>query len=110
MNTELDSAFIDSPPEGLAVWNTRTRKLIMHILSGADAAHTDVNLFGAYSLASRGVYAATQQEILNEFLAAPTDRVDEADADRVDEADAYTSRVTEREAAAAVETEESPGK
>ena len=102
MNTELDSAFIDSPPEGLAVWNTRTRKLIMHILNGAHADPTDVNLYGAYSLASRGVYVATQQEILNEFLAAPTERVDEADA--------YTTRVTEREAAAAVETEETPGK
>ena len=102
MNTELDTAFIDSPPEGLAAWNTRTRKLIMHILEGAEASHTDVNLYGAYSLASKGIYAATQQEIINEFLTAP--------AGLVEEADAYTARVTEREAAADIETEDAPGK
>lgn len=102
MTQELENAFIDSPPEGLAVWNTRTRKLIMHILNCAGAEATDVNLYGAYSLSSRGVYAATQQEIINEFLSA-------SDA-QVEAADAYTSRVTEREAAADIETEDAPGK
>jgi len=102
MNNELSTAFIDSPPEGLAVWNTRTRKLIMHILNSACVEATDVNLYGAYSLASRGVYAATPSEIVQEFVNAPEGRVEEADA--------YTSRVTERETAAAVETEDGPGK
>ena len=102
MNQELDTAFIDGPPEGLAVWNTRTRKLIMHILNSAEAQATDVNLFGAYSLASKGVYAATPQDIINEFLTAPDGLVEAADA--------YTARVSEREAAADIETEDTPGK
>lgn len=102
MNTELETAFFDSPPEGLAVWNTRTRKLITHILSGCDAPMTDVNLYGAYSLISRGVYAATSKEVLDEFVNAPPGRVEEADA--------YTNRVTEREAAADVDTDDEPGK
>ena len=102
MNTEPDTAFIDSPPEGLAVWNARTRKLIMHILNVAKAEPTDVNLYGAYSLASKGVYDATAQDIINEFLTAPDALVEAADA--------YTTRVTEREAAASIETENTLGK
>ena len=101
MNDTLDNAFIDTPPAHLAVWNTRTRKLIMHILGSAGVEATDVNLYGAYSLASRGVYSATADEIVKEFVDAP-DGVVEA-------ADAYTSRVTEREAQADIETD-SPGK
>jgi hypothetical protein len=102
MNNELSTAFIDSPPEGLAVWNTRTRKLIIHILSTAGVEATDVNLYGAYSLASRGVYVATPSEIVQEFVDAPNGRVEEADA--------YTSRVTEREQSAEVETPDNLGK
>ena len=102
MNTELDTAFIDSPPEGLRPWSLETKKLVIHILECAGATQTDVNLFGAYSLASKGVFTATQQDLINEFITAPKGLVAAADA--------YTSRVTEREAAAAVETEDAPGK
>ncbi len=102
MNNELSTAFIDSPPEGFAVWNLKTQVMIRHILSNAGVPETGMNSLGAYKLASQGNYYATKEEITEAYLDTPED-VLEAVND-------YTSRVEERSMEAAFNTEDEPGK
>ena len=102
MTTELNEAFTDAPPEGLAPWSMKTKALIKRACLKAGAGFDDPQLYGAYVHISRGEYEPTAEQIWETFIGL-------SDAFS-DEMERYINRVTEREEAAAVTTEDGEGK
>lgn len=100
MNTEQNTAFIDTPPEGFAPWSTKTLKTVRMVCieAGLDMATIpDAQLYGAYSLVSQGNYTPDKAQIIEAWMEIPDDVVPRLES--------YINRVVEREAAAEVETE-----
>ena len=101
MNTELETAFIDSPPHGILPFGTKAQMLIRNAIQEANAPDNEAHMCGAYLLISKGNITPAKAEMLTAYA--------EADDKVVEDIVEYVNRVTEREQAAAIETE-SPGK
>lgn len=99
-NTEIDEAFIDSPPNGFLNWSQKTLALIQ--LAGKHAKVELENiavLVGCFKLVSNGLIKPTEDEIMEQVAL-----MDDAEFDSVV---AYIERVTNRTNAASVELEDS---
>ena len=97
MNTEPETAFIDAPPEGFAVWSTKTKHLVRHAVVEAGVSMSDVHLYGAYSCISGGNREPNKKQMMDAFCA-----MEDANIDALEQ---YINRVTERELAADIETD-----
>jgi hypothetical protein len=102
MKTELEDAFVDSPPFGLLTFSTKTLMLIQRALSYAGLKAEDADFIGAYMCVSRGKTRPTEAEVINAY-------VETSDED-LEEIMAYIIRVRQRQTEAAVEVDEAPGK
>lgn len=97
-NTDVDAAFVDSPPDGFVNWSQKTLALIQ--LAGTSAKVDLANiamLIGCYKLVSGGILKPTENEVMEQIAL-----MDDKEFDCVV---AYIERVTTRSASASVETE-----
>lgn len=99
MKTEPETAFVDAPPEGFAVWSTKTKHLVRHAVLEAGVSMSDVHLYGAYACVSKGNYTPDKKQLMAAFL--------ELEDYEIAQVEGYINRVTEREANAEVETDTS---
>ena len=97
MNNEADNAFMDEAPEGFVKWSTKTKHLVRHAVLEAGVSMSDVHLYGAYACVSKGNYTPDKKQMMESFL--------DLEDYEVAAVEAYINRVTEREAAAEVETD-----
>lgn len=97
MNTEPETALIDTPPEGFAKWSTKTKHLVRHAVVEAGVSMSDVHLYGAYACVSAGNYTPDKKQMMDAFL--------ELEDYEIAQVEAYINRVTAREAAAEIETD-----
>ena len=97
MNTELETAFIDSPPEGFSPWSTKTKHLVRHAVLEAGVSMSDVHLYGAYACISQGNTEPDKKQMMEAFVGMNDETLEQLES--------YINRVTERESKSEVETE-----
>jgi hypothetical protein len=102
MNTQLEDAFVDSPPFGLREFSTKTLMLVQRALSYAGLKAEDADFIGAYICVSNGKTRPTESEVIHAFSDTP-------DSD-LHEIMSYIVRVRQRQTEAAVEVADTPGK
>lgn len=97
-NTDIDTAFVDSPPDGFLNWSQKTLALIQLAAKNAKVDLENIALLvGCFKLVSNGLIKPTEDEIM-EQIALMSD-------EEFDSVVAYIGRVTDRTDAASVETE-----
>lgn len=98
-NTDIDSAYIDLPPDGYLNWSQKTLALIQLAARKASVDLENIAmLVGCYKMVSCGMTKPTENEIMEQI-----GLMDDKEFDSVVD---YIGRVTTRASAASVETEQ----